>query len=784
MAEGTAQLKQQFQSCRLLVEGVVQGVGFRPYVYRLARSLDLRGYVCNTAQGVEIGLQGEASAIATLEKRLPREAPPLARIHAVQHLPWTSGEQHSDFQVTGSRAQGTLSAGVPADSALCADCLRELLDPADRRYYYPLINCTNCGPRFTITRRVPYDRPHTTMASYTMCPACEAEYRDPDNRRFHAQPIACPRCGPRLHMLDHEGRLLGKAVAGDGVRRLLEQAGAALESGKILALKGQGGYHLACDARNQQVVQTLRRRKQREEKPLALLVADITMAQSLVELDDVAAIRLQAADRPILLLRRRADSDVAPSVAPHNPWLGLMLPTTPLQHLLLRHASFPLVMTSANRSQEPIAFRDQDALQRLQGIADLFLFHEREIHVRCDDSLLYLVAGDDYPLRRSRGQVPRPISLPFSLRRSVLALGPQQKNTVCLARGNQALLSQHLGDQDELLARQAFQESLLRLQELSGVEPQLVAVDLHPDYATSRFAQDPPPAFARLRELPLVKVQHHHAHAVSCMADNGLSGEVLAVVLDGTGLGADGSIWGGEILLAGLRDFRRLAALESVPLPGGEVAVRHPWRMALACLIHAWGEEWEAHLPPSLQQLNQDQRAMVYYQVTSGWNSPLTSSCGRLFDAVSVLCGLGTEAAYEGQPAVKLEHNLPSAHQGEPWAFPLVEGELLRVRWSEMIRSLTQEAAKGTPRSRLAWAFHAGLVRGLVAAVLRLVEDTGQQRVVLSGGCFMNLFLLEQLSDQLEQAGLQVFRQRQVPCNDGGLSLGQVLVADQQEGGV
>ncbi|WP_218104035.1 carbamoyltransferase HypF [Thermogemmatispora onikobensis] len=771
------------QRQRLSVMGIVQGVGFRPFVYGLAQRLGLAGFVLNDSRGVTIEVEGPAEALTRFRQLLLAEAPTLARIEriTVEMLP----PRHEMAFVIGQSQEGhERTTLVSPDMATCADCLRELFDPADRRYRYPFINCTNCGPRFTIIQDVPYDREQTTMRVFVMCPACRAEYEDPANRRFHAQPNACPRCGPRVQLeLWTEGELV-LVASGPEVEEAtpIEQVARLLTQGALLAIKGLGGYHLACDALNAVAVQRLRRRKRREAKPFALMVPDLETAQRLCFVSEAEATLLQSPRRPIVLLEQRPASPIAPAVAPGYRTLGLMLPYTPLHHLLL-HAfaqALPagrlpvLVMTSGNLSEEPIAYRDDEARQRLAAIADGMLSHNRVIHMRCDDSVTRLVAGGEQLLRRSRGYVPEPITLAFELPRPLLACGGHLKNTFCLGKGRQAFVGHHIGDLENLETLASFREGIRHFQRLFGIAPEAVAYDLHPDYLATRYALD---SDIELR----LGVQHHHAHIASVLAEHGLSGPVIGIAADGTGYGTDGAIWGCEILLADLCGFERLAHLAYVPLPGGEQAVRQPWRMAAVYLAQTYGERFLTLDIPFARRLDRSTWRILAQMIARGLNSPLTSSLGRLFDAVAAILGLRDEVFYEGQAAIELEMLAsavpPDDQPSYPYALLRPGQGPLQIDVSPLLTALVDDLQRGGEVARLARRFHRSLVVMFSDLCQRIRERTGLSQVALSGGVFQNRLLLEELVNDLQANGFHVYLNRRVPPNDGGLSLGQLAVA-------
>jgi hydrogenase maturation protein HypF len=761
----------------ITVHGVVQGVGFRPFVYGLASRLELSGFVKNRVGDVLIEVEGEAGSLDHFLTELTTNLPPLARI---DHLSWERRPTQGDrsFHIQPSEVESSGPIFVSPDVATCADCLAELFDPTDRRYRYPFLNCTNCGPRLTIVTGAPYDRQRTTMAGFLLCAACRAEYDDPTDRRFHAQPTCCPACGPQLQVLDGQGRL---TATSDPVASFT----AALLAGQIGALKGLGGYHLVCDARSGAVVSELRRRKHRDEKPFALMVADDTAAEALCEVQPAERELLLSARRPIVILRKRPGAGVAEEVAPHNPFLGVMLPYTPLHHLLLRAVKgVPLVMTSGNRSDEPIAYEQQDAVQRLAGISDLFLTHDRPIHVRCDDSVTRVVESGELPLRRSRGYAPQPISLPLECPQPILAVGGQLKGTFALGSGRHGFLSHHLGDLDHYEAYRAFVKDIALYEQLFAIHPRILAHDLHPDYASTRYARQRGGTEAKGPPCPedrvqLLAVQHHHAHMASCMAEHGLLEPVIGVSFDGTGYGTDGAIWGGEFLVGDYRQFQRAAHLRYVGMPGGDQAIREPWRMALAHLMDA--SEMDDLLTSRVPGVAlRTVRKMLEKQ----FHTPLTSSAGRLFDAVAALAGVRDRVSFEGQAAMELEWLAAEVARDRAYPFDLVqtvEGEPLEatlvVDTRPIIRAVVQDVRQGTDAKLVARRFHSTMVEMIVLVCDRLRQATGLEVVVVSGGVFMNTLLTQEVSVRLRHAGFRVYCHRLVPPNDGGLSLGQLAVA-------
>jgi hydrogenase maturation protein HypF len=748
---------------RIEVRGMVQGVGFRPYVYRLAVARQLTGGIANTASGVAIEIQGEPESVDEFLRALPAEAPPLARItdFDVREIA-CNGDL--DFRIHASDKSEAARALIPPDIAVCDDCLRELFDPADRRYLYPFINCTNCGPRFTIVRSIPYDRPQTSMAAFEMCAQCRAEYDDPENRRFHAQPNACWECGPRAELWDARGEPIS---CDDPVG----EAAARLRAGAIVAVKGLGGFHLAADATNPGAVEKLRERKHRVEKPFAVMVPDLEAAAEFCELDDEERELLLSLERPIVILRRKNPSAIGAGVAPFNPHLGIFLPYTPVHHLLFEKAQLrALVMTSGNVSEEPIAIGNSEAVARLAGLADFFLVHDREILRRCDDSVVRRSGGRVRQLRRSRGFVPVPVFLDREFP-SVLAVGGELKNTICVLQGRRVFLSQHIGDLENAEAYNFFGEAVEHWQNILEIQPDVVAYDLHPDYFSTRWALGQKGARA-------IGVQHHHAHIASCMAENHLAERVIGIALDGTGYGPDGRVWGGEILLADSLDFERGAHFSYVPMPGGAAAIREPWRMAASYLRHAFGPEIFRLAIPFVEQIPAAKLRTIFQMAERGVNSPLTSSCGRLFDAVAALAGLRHEVNYEAQAAIELEACRDESATGKPYTFSVrEEGGVLHLDPAPAIRAIVEDLLRAATPGQISQRFHDGLACALAGVARRLRERTGLNSVCLSGGSFQNVYLAWELERLLVAEGFRVFTHSQVPAGDGGLSLGQAIVA-------
>ena len=746
---------------KMEIRGAVQGVGFRPFVYRLATGLGLSGWVLNDIRGVFLEVEGDPEQLSAFRERLRVETPPRARIQDLYES-WLDPVGYEGFQIRTSEAKGTKTVLILPDIATCQDCLTEVLDPENRRYLYPFANCTNCGPRFTIVLDLPYDRPNTTMRGFALCRACRAEYENPLDRRFHAQPTACSVCGPRLEAWTRTGETLAR---GDEALTLAAQA---LRRGDVLACKGLGGFHLMCDARSEAAVGRLRARKAREDKPFALMVRDLAAARSLAEISPAAAALLESAEAPIVLLPRLDEEAVARAVAPGRPELGLMLPATPLHHLLLRAVDFPLVATSGNLSEEPICTDELEALSRLAGMADVFLVHDRPIERHADDSIVRIAAGAPRVLRRARGYAPMPVTVAEELP-VILAVGAHMKTAVALSVGRQVFLSQHIGDLETPEAMNAFRRVIADFLRLYEARPALVAHDLHPGYPSTLWAEE----WAIDHGIPSLAVQHHHAHLVSCLAENGVPGPALGVTWDGTGYGTDGTVWGGEFLRGDADGFTRFAHLRPFRLPGGEAAVREPRRTALAVLFEVFGGDALSRedLPP-VRAFSPNERTLLAQMLETGPNAPLTTSAGRLFDAVAALLGLSQQTRYEGQAAMALEA-AADPREGAAWPLPLVprEGAPALLDWEPLLRALLEDLGRGVNAGCLAARFHNSLVDGIA----RTAEAAGEAHVALTGGCFQNRLLLERAAERLSALGFTVLLHREVPPNDGGVSLGQVL---------
>ena len=750
----------------IAVRGIVQGVGFRPFVYGLARRLALDGFIRNTAQGVVIQVEGDPATLDAFHTELVRRPPPLASIDEIESTVLRTRGEHG-FRIDSSEITASASdrnVRISPDVATCSACLRDLYDPANRRHLYPFITCATCGPRLTIVTGAPYDRERTTMARFTMCDACRREYDDPLDRRFHAETIACASCGPAIDLRDAAFRI----IDGDPIARLA----ALLEQGQIAAIKGPGGYHLACDATSPTAVAELRTRKHRDEKPFAVMFDSLEAVERVCELGDAERRILTSPARPIVVLRRRRSRPPPQSpvedVAPGTNSLGAMLPSTPVQHMLLQAVGRPLVMTSGNRSQEPVAIDDADAFERLTGIADVFLANDRPIHVRCDDGVSRVVAGLELPVRRSRGDAPRPINLGRPCRRPVLAVGGHLKNTFALGRHHDAFVSHHVGDLDDHRALEAFAREVDLYQSLFEIMPEVIAHDLHPDYHSTRYATS-----RALRDgLRTLAVQHHHAHVASCLAEHRLAGPVIGVAFDGSGYGVDGTIWGGEFLVGDAHEVRRMAHLRMVQLPGGEQAVREPWRVAVSHLLDAGADvalvtSRHAAAAPILERM-----------IARGINAPMTSSAGRLFDAVAALAGIRDHVSFEGQAAMQLEWLATEESTADPYPMEIDAGhDLVILDTRPLIRAVADDVRAGCRPAVIGRRFHAGLAAGSAAVCERIRDVTGIAEVVLTGGVFLNALLTEECLARLRRSEFVVHRHHLVPPNDGGLSLGQLAVA-------
>ncbi len=752
---------------RLTIEGIVQGVGFRPFIYNLAQQHHLKGYVLNNPEGVQVEIEGKPVDLKEFLKALPESLPPQAHIVSIKEetLPPCN---FTHFEIRESSVAEKRTALISPDLAICKDCLHELFNRRDRRYRYPFINCTNCGPRYTIIDDIPYDRPHTSMKTFAMCPSCQQEYDDPSNRRFHAQPNACWDCGPQVTLTDATGQIIATPDP-------VAEAGTLLARGSIVAIKGLGGYHLAVDATNDNAVARLRELKLREEKPFAIMCPDVETVQTVAKLSREDEKLLRSPQAPIVLLPRIEHSPLSSLVAPHNPFVGVMLPYTPLHHLLLRGDVIVLVMTSGNLKDEPIVIENDEALKHLGACADFLLTHDRDIYLRSDDSVIKPFISNstrrELITRRARGYIPRPIfleeeSIPL------LALGGEMKNTICLTRDKTAFLSQHIGEMGYRETHAFFIKTIEHMKRILAIEPHAIACDLHPGYATTHFAD-------AQKELPVCKVQHHHAHIVSCLAENQSKERVIGVAFDGTGYGTDGAVWGGEFLLADYASFKRVAHLAYLPLPGGEQAIRNPWRMALSYLA-TFADGFEDLDLEVLRKRGSREKEIVLKLITSHFNSPLTSSMGRLFDSASALLGICEQSTYEGQAAMELEMAL-EGDTDDHYPFDCQEESgSYSISPAPLIRGMLLDLKKNEPAGAISLKFHNSIVTMLTDMCSKLREEWNSNRVALSGGCFQNTYLLTQSIARLTRAGFDVLYHQKVPPNDGGIALGQAVIANER----
>ncbi|HCV43821.1 MAG TPA: carbamoyltransferase HypF [Bacteroidetes bacterium] len=761
---------EHLQRMKVTVRGAVQGVGFRPFVYRLATELGLHGWVSNTPQGVFIEVEGEGALLRQFLLRLGNERPPRSFIQSLEHS-FLDPVRYSGFSIRQSKQSGEKTALVLADIAACPECLSEVFDSSNRRYLYPFTNCTHCGPRFTIIESLPYDRPNTTMKMFDMCDECRREYDDPRDRRFHAQPNACPRCGPHLELWESDGEVTAKDIVALGV------AVEVIRRGEVLAVKGLGGFHLMVDARNETAVQLLRERKHREEKPFALMYSSIDAVRMDCDVSEMEQRLLEAPEAPIVLLERResgVQSSVAVSVAPSNPYLGVMLPYTPLHHMLMRELDFPVVATSGNLSDEPICTDEHEALSRLLGIADAFLIHDRPIVRHTDDSIVRVMAGREMVVRRARGYAPLPVRIKAISGSPVLAVGAHLKNSVALAIHDNVFISQHIGDLETGEAYEAFQKVTADLQRLYEARPEQVVSDMHPEYLSTKYAAT--------IGVPVTMIQHHYAHVASCMAENELEGRVLGVSWDGTGYGPDGTIWGGEFLLTDSTLFSRVASFRPFRLPGGDKAVKEPRRTALGVLYEMLGDEMfsRSGLHP-LDSFSSDELRVLRQMLLNGVHSPLTTSVGRLFDAVASIVGLRQRANFEGQAAMELEFALPKNHRCDAYSFEISQGKVstndsknhqpgLVIDWSPIVLEVLEDVSRNEALPTISLKFH----NTLCEIILDVARRIGEQRVVLTGGCFQNKYLTERAIRRLREEGFRPYWHQRVPPNDGGIALGQV----------
>jgi len=751
---------------RISAKGVVQGVGFRPFIYGLAKKYRLNGWVCNTSEAVKIEVEGDRMSLDSFISAISKEAPPLAQVEELS-VSFDSPAGYTGFEIRSSEAQPGKYQLVSPDIATCKPCIDDVFTPGNRRRHYPFTNCTNCGPRFTIIKDIPYDRPLTTMSRFKMCPDCRREYDDPLDRRFHAQPNACPACGPRLELTDNQGK---PAVCGDIIAKIAE----FLREGRILAIKGLGGFLLACNAENAEAVTLLRRRKHRPSKPLAVMLKDIEEIRKHCTVSDEEEKLLSSPQSPIVLLEWKSSSSICHETAPGLKYLGVMLPYTPLHHLILRESNLPLVMTSGNISEEPIAGQNSEALRRLGDIADYFILHDRDIHSTYDDSVAMVLAQGPMLVRRARGYAPFPIRLTFTVPQ-ILACGAEEKNTFCLTRDNRAFVSQHIGDMENIETLAHYESTIDLYKQLFRINPTIIAYDMHPDYLPTKYALE---QVERHGWKP-VAVQHHHAHIASCLADNGKEGPVIGVAFDGTGYGTDGHIWGGEFLVADYKGFRRAGQLQYLPLPGGALAIKKPYRTALGYILALLGESALDNRLNFLDRIAAAERELVRRQVESNFNSPLTSSMGRLFDAVSAMAGICSTIDYEAQAAIGMEMAAYSAPgEEDPYPFSLTGGNSYTiVLLHELVAAVLDDLLKGRHSSTVAMRFHNTIAVIAHDVCMKIRSESGLNSVALSGGCFQNRLLLTKVTGLLGQSGFNVITHRDVPANDGGISLGQAVIA-------
>jgi len=764
-------MTEDYVARRLEASGIVQGVGFRPFVYQLAKKYNLTGDVANTSSGVTIYIQGNLSSIESFSQDLAQKNPPLSCITKISVDP-EAVKDIKGFTIAKSKNSIGKSALISPDVSVCDDCLRELFDPTDRRYLYPFINCTNCGPRYTIIDDIPYDRPKTSMKHFKMCKRCQSEYDNPENRRFHAQPNACDVCGPNVTLYDNRRRKIE-------TENPIKKTAALLKQGFILAIKGLGGYHLAADAENSDAVTLLRKRKHREEKPLAVMSVNLESILRYADIKPEEQALLASIQRPIVILKKKQSGTpdlkpLADAVAPGNRYFGAMLPYTPLHYLLLSpdvtgQDFTALVMTSGNMSEEPIAIDNDDAFKRLSGIADYFLVHNRDIYLRSDDSIIRRSAGVVQFIRRSRGYIPTPVFLNKKVS-PILACGAELKNTICITKEDRAFLSQHIGDLENIATYEFFQLTVRHMKRILDIHPEIVACDLHPDYMSTRYAMEQD-------KVEKVRVQHHHAHIVSCMAENKLNGDVIGLSFDGTGYGTDGAIWGGEIFVADEEKFTRKAHISYVPMPGGAAAIKEPWRMAVSYLYEAFGQEFKSLRLPGLNKFDEKKIKIIAEMIEKKVNSPDTSSLGRLFDAIAAICGIRDTVHFEGQAAIELEM-AAGEKTNDIYDYEWTSGDIYRILPGPVIRGVVKDIENGVDICRISSKFHQTLVSLFSDLCETIRKETKLKRVVLSGGVFQNSLLLTGLFNALEKKDFKVYTHRLVPANDGGISLGQAVIAN------
>ncbi len=771
-------LSEKKVSKKIKITGIVQGVGFRPFVYNLAKSKNCAGFVINNSVGVIIEIQGNPNNIQDFIDILHTKPPTRSRIDTFQVSELKSNRQFSDFIIKKSVELKNKTVAISPDLNVCDECLHELFDKNNKRYLYPFINCTNCGPRYSIIKDVPYDRPVTTMKNFVMCESCLTEYETPENRRFHAQPNACFSCGPEIILSDNKNINIIRGNNKKDLFRIFQKINEIIRAGKILAIKGIGGFHLACNALDNTAVKNLRTRKIREDKPFAVMFPSIDMVKQYCVTKKEENKLLESYPRPIVLLKKKNNCKIANSVAPHNKFLGSILPYTPIHYILFYFIDFPLVMTSGNISDEPIAFKNSAAKNRLANIADFFLIHNREIHIRNDDSVFRIWKNTPYPLRRSRGYVPNSIILKNKIKFSILACGSEQKNTFGLAKNKQVYISHHIGDLENFETLKAFEQGIDHFKNIFDIEPEIIAYDLHPEYLSTKYALSYAEKNPNGAKIKKIGIQHHHAHAVSCMAENKINEPVIAIILDGTGFGTDSTIWGGEILISEYSGFKRMAHFANVKMPGAKAAVKNPWQMAISYLYEIFGKDLINPEHPFMQSIEPDSLELIIQIIENQINTPITSSCGRLFDAVAAIAGVRNSVNYEGQAAIEFEQYI-SDNSKTAYNFEIENnGDMQIISWKKMFRQLVSDVKNNISKSQIAGKFHNGLVNILYETVKKISHKTGIKKVVLSGGVFMNLYLLNNLDFILEKNRFKVYTHKSLPTNDGGIALGQIVIAN------
>jgi hydrogenase maturation protein HypF len=748
---------------KIEIKGIVQGVGFRPAVYRIAKKYDLKGSVFNDSKGVTLDVEGDAEDINSFLDELKSNPPPLSDIAEIQtkKLPV---KEFNEFKIIESEESEEKSTLVSPDISTCDDCKKELLNQKDRRYLYPFINCTNCGPRFTITKELPYDRENTTMKKFDMCEKCRTEYENPEDRRFHAQPNACSKCGPHLELLDFKG----KKLKGNPINRAIK----LLKKGKIIAVKGLGGFHLACNAKDIKAIQALRERKMRPDKPLALMAKDLKIISEFVHIGDKEKELTSSPRTPIVLLKKKEKCALSENIAPNNKFLGFMLPYTPL-HILLFEKLEVLVMTSGNKRDEPIAFDNQKGSERLEGIADYFLVHNRDIWIQADDSIARVVDDEPLLLRRSRGYAPQPLRCPIRNEKKIIGFGAHKHNAFSISRGDEIFVSHYIGETDNIETIKAFERGIEHFTNFFDIPPDIAVVDLHPEYQATKFGKK----WAFDNNKPLIEVQHHHAHIASCLVDNQLDEKVIGVAWDGTGYGADGKIWGGEFLIADLEEYERKAHLQYIPLPGGDITVKEPWRMGAVYLYDIFGNSFSGLGIDFVKTLDNKKWSFIKTMIDKRVNSPLTSSIGRLFDAVSSILGIRSAINYQGQAAIELEM-IAKEDEHEFYKFDIIRSiDTFIIDPKKVIESIVEDIKKGIAKEYISIKFHIGLAEMIVEVSNLLREETGINKVCLSGGVFQNIILRKEATKKLKKAKFKVYNHKKLPPNDGGISAGQVAIA-------